>query len=145
MGPNPYLRTASGGVVGSRTLAAIVTFGGLLGGPALGLALVFGGVVLDRPNVAIAGGVGGFGLWIVTLVALLASIFTLRANVQRALAAFWAGDRASAARLCHGALRWVFRADVRLKAFHILGLCAEADGQFAAAVDLFDRAAQSIP
>jgi tetratricopeptide (TPR) repeat protein len=63
----------------------------------------------------------------------------------RASAAWLAGDVASAVPLCQSALATVFRADVRARALHVLGLTAEANGDFLEAADLFARAEQTIP
>lgn len=143
--PNPYLRTPRGLVVGSRAPAAMVTFGALFLGPALGAAIGLTGALLDDPDLGPFAVIVGFVVFVLAIVPLLVVIRVHLGNMRRASGALWAGDTRSCTHACHGVLQWVFRADLRTKAFHLLGLIAEADGQFAAAADLFDRAHRSIP
>jgi hypothetical protein len=58
---------------------------------------------------------------------------------------WFAGNLPAAIALAHRPLRRVFRADVRMKCLHVLGLCAEASGDFAEAEELFGMAFQAVP
>jgi hypothetical protein len=143
-GRNRYLVTRSGWYAGTRAWASLslasmflfppvlVVIGALLqpvlGGGAIGLAVVLAFVVFFGGVVA---------LW----------VFLIKGSsaVERAAKAWLGGDYASAIAACHGPLLTVFRADVRTKALHVLGLCAEANGDFAEAEDLFRVAYHAVP
>ncbi len=45
----------------------------------------------------------------------------------------------------HSALRWIFRGDIRLSAFYLIGLAAEARGDFADAAEAFQCALRAMP
>jgi hypothetical protein len=137
---NRYLRSRLGVSVGGRGFAALVFFGPMIGGI---LASVLGG--------AIGSGAGAI-LALLGALSFVASIvggwvFLLRGTgqVDRASHAAGAGDRATATALCLSALTTVFRADVRIRALYTLGLCAEANGDFTEALDLFTRSLGMIP
>jgi hypothetical protein len=142
---NRYLVTRSGTFVGDRTGASLAFFGPLVGsfvvgvvGGTIGGALNSGAIVALSVLLAI---VLFFGAVIMQWVFLLGGA----SSVARASQAALAGDTQTPIDLCHKPLARVFRADVRTRALHVLGLCAEANGDFAEAADLFDRASKMIP
>jgi hypothetical protein len=142
---NRYLVTASGTRLGSRLLPALVLFGPLLGGPALGGALIALAVALDLPILAIVGGLGGLALFLGAVVGAWAFLLSGANDITRGAQMWLAGDAVGPIPLCQKPLGRVFRADVRMRAFYTLGLCAEANGDFAEAADLFHRAWDSVP
>lgn len=144
-GPNRYLVTASGGNVGSRVVPGIMLLGGVLGGPFVGIVGSILGTALDLPAItALAIALGFFAFLGATI---LAWVFLLKgSNDLRAASELWLrGNTRDALPLCHRTLGRVFRADLRMRAFYILGLCAEANGDFAEAADLFSTAYESVP
>jgi hypothetical protein len=56
-----------------------------------------------------------------------------------------AGDADKVLPAAHSALRWVFRGDIRLAAFFLIGLVAEARGDFGDAAEAFRHALASMP
>src|SRR5687768_8031958 len=128
---NRYLLTRSGGWLGSRVLPFLYFLGPILLSP---LVLVASGL-LELGLLAV------FGFLLLISGVVLGWVFLLKggSGVKTAGEVWVAGDYARAIPLCQSALATVFRSDVRTKAFHILGLCAEANGDFVEALDLFDR------
>src|SRR5690606_2193589 len=129
---NRYLVTASGRFVGSRAGPFAVGFGPILLGPLFGLAAGVAAVAGAPALAVLLGLLGGLSLF-GGLV--LAWVLLLRGSgaAARASAAWLAGDVAAAVPLCQSALGTVYRADVRSRALHVLGLTAEANGDFAEA------------
>lgn len=142
---NRYLVTASGGRVGSRLLPAALLFGPMFGGPALGAVLVVLGAALDISILAVLGGLVGFGLFVGSAVAAWVFLLGGAKDISRGVEMWLAGDVTGPIPLCQRPLARVFRADVRMRAFYTLGLCAESNGDFAEAADLFLRAWDSVP
>ncbi len=143
--PNRYLVTASGAHVGSRVFATIVILGGLLGSIVFGIAGATIGGLLDLPAVvALSIGLASI-VFLASVVSQWVFLLTSSGNLTRAAQMYATGDPRGAVPLCHRPLRFVFRADIRTRALYILGLCAEVNGDFAEAADLFDRAQQMVP
>ena len=142
---NRYLVTPTGRFVGGRLRAAALFIGPIVASPVVGIV---GVVVADAVGVAALGALAVL-LAIVLLVGAIVAqwVFLLggSSSVERASHALRAGDGATPLALCHVVLGRVFRADVRTGALHVLGLCAEGNGDFAEAADLFDRASRMIP
>lgn len=144
-GPNRYLVTASGASVGSRVVPGILLLGGILGGPFVGIVGCILGAALELPALAGLALVVAFFAFLASTV--LAWVFLLKgSNDLRAASELWLrGNTRDALPLCHRTLGRVFRADLRMRALYILGLCAEANGDFAEAADLFATSYESIP
>lgn len=142
---NRYLVTRSGRFVGTRAAAAATFFVPLLGAPVVGvIGAVVGSVIGSDALVALSlllAFVLFFGVVALQWVFLLGGA----SAVQRASQTVAMGDTRSPIELCHKPLARVFRADVRTRAFFVLGMCAETNGDFAEAADLFDRASRMIP
>ena len=142
---NRYLVTPSGRFVGTRTTPALLLFGLLGGAPLLGLAGAVIGGLLAIDAIVAASVVLAFALFVGAVVAQWVFLLGGSAGVARAYQALISGDTTTAIALCQRPLGRVFRADVRTRALHVLGLAAEAHGDFAEAADLFDRASRMIP
>ena len=142
---NRYLLTPSGRQLGSRLLPALVTLGPIIGGPVIGVVLAGIGALLDVGLIAGLGALLGFALFLGGVVAAWAFLLGgSRAN-NDASQMWLAGDYVGPIALCQKSLARVFRADVRMRAFYTLGLCAEANGDFLEAADLFQRAFEAVP
>lgn len=141
---NKYLVTRSGRVVGSRVVPAVTLLGPLLGGLLLGAAGVAAGVALDMPAVSVLAALIGLALFASGTIAAWVFLLDGGKGVARAAELWLAGDTPGV-ELCQRPLARVFRADVRMRAFHTLGLIAEANGDFAEAEDLFRRAYDAVP
>jgi hypothetical protein len=143
MGTNRYLVDASGTDVSNRGLAALYTFGPL--GASVIAAIAAGGVAAISTGAAVLLGLLSalaFVTWpILLLVWLLGGAKDLEASTNAVL---WA-QGGSPVPSCQRVLRRVFRADLRSRALHLLGLHAELSGDFAEAADLFARAEASLP
>jgi hypothetical protein len=142
---NRYLITASGRHVGSRALPAVALLGPLLGAPLLGAAVAILGGAFELPILSVLGVLGGLVLFTVGVVAAWASILGGGNDITRGAQMWLAGDAVGPIALCQKPLGRVFRADVRMRALYTLGLCAEANGDFAEAADLFQRALAIVP
>jgi len=145
---NRYLVTTSGGRTGSRVLPTLLTFGGLVGP-----FFLFGlfGVVSDtfvngahQGDVLAVGLVASIALFVGTVVLVWVWLFRSTGKLREAEALALSGD-VHAKEGAHYALARVFRTDVRLRAFYVLGLLAERLGDFADAADLFTRAGKALP
>ncbi len=140
---NPYLVDAGGNPLTSRGHATLLAFGGLA---VSFVVLALGAVLL---NLRITGGAVLLALGAVAFVASPIVMWRLLLRGTRGLkgatAAWQAGQGRGAIPAAHYVLRSVFRADVRARAFHLLGLVAEAEGDFAAANDCFERALSALP
>jgi len=142
---NRYLVRASGSAVGSRVGVAFLSFGPLVVGTPLLLILAGVAAALDVPVLALVLSLLAGGVFFGTVVMMWVFLMRGGAALEQAGKAWLVGDHAAAIPLCHRPLATVFRADMRTKAFHVLGLCAEANGDFAEAADLFARAHAAIP
>ncbi|AKU95169.1 hypothetical protein AKJ09_01833 [Labilithrix luteola] len=144
-GPNRYLVTRSGSNVRSRVVPALVLLGGVLGGPFVGIVGSILGAALELDALTALSLLLGFFAFLGSTV--LAWVFLLKgSNDLKAASELWLrGNTSDALPLCHRTLGRVFRADLRMRAFYILGLCAEANGDFAEAADLFSIAYESVP
>ena len=143
MGANRYLVDGAGTDVSSRTLATLYTFGPL--GVSLAAGLAAGGLAAFSTGAAgLLGLVSAvaFLAWPILLwVWLMGGAKDLEASTQALL-----GDRGGApVESCQRVLRRVFRADLRCRALHLLGLHAERSCDFAEAADLFARAEAALP
>jgi hypothetical protein len=134
---NRYLVTRSGGWVADRTKPFLYFLGPILVSP----------ILLVAAAALEVGLLAAFAFLLLILGVVLGWVFLLKggSGVKTAGEAWLAGDPARAIPLCQSALATVFRSDVRTKAFHILGLCAEANGDFHEALDLFDRVIGMVP
>lgn len=135
---NRYLVLRSGRSIAGRTLPFFVLFGPMVLAP----LFVVAASLVDLAGLGVLFGIVAF------LGGVVAGwVFLLRgaSNVKTAGEAWLAGDYARAIALSQSALATVFRADIRTKAFHVLGLSAEANGDFAEALDLFDRVLAMMP
>jgi hypothetical protein len=142
---NRYLVTASGRHVGSRVLPALTLLGPLLGGPVLGAAVAILGGVLDLTVLSVLGVLGGLALFTGGVIAAWVFLLGGTNDITRGAQMWLAGDAVGPIPLCQKPLGRVFRADVRMRALYTLGLCAEANGDFAEAADLFQRAFAVVP
>jgi hypothetical protein len=134
---NRYLLTSSGRDMRGRFVPFLFMLG-----PVLVMPLFFiVGVALESALLCALG--------VLCLVAGIVPgwVFLIRgaAKVRDAGQAWLAGSFAVATEQCRYALSRVFRSDVRTKAFHVLGLCAEANGDFAEALDLFECVQGMVP
>lgn len=141
---NRYLVTAAGRTVGSRAAAAAITLLPVGGGPLLCLLAAVVASVLDAPAILLLCVVGVLA-FIAGTIAAWVFLLAGSKDMNSASQMWLAGDNTSPLPLCQRALARVFRGDVRMRAFYMLGLCAEANGDFAEAQDLFRRAYQAIP
>ena len=145
---NRYLVTAAGSRVGSRVGPALLTIGGLT---APFFLFVAAGIFSDnfvnhahQGDVLAVAALLGVGVFVAVVVLVWVWLFRSTGKLRAAEALALMGDP-SAKEGAHYALRRVFRADVRLRAFYVLGLLAERLGDFAEAADLFTRAGTSVP
>jgi len=141
---NRYLVTAAGRAVGSRSAAGAITLLPIVGGLIVGVVASWS-APLESPvmfTLAVLFGIVAFiAGTVATWIFLLAGSKDMNAASQMWLA----GDNNSPLPLCHRSLARVFRGDIRMRAFYMLGLCAEANGDFAEAQDLFRCAYEAIP
>ncbi len=140
---NRYLVDANGRLLVSRGHATLMAFGGL--GVAF-IVLTLGGFLL---NLRVAGGalllaLGGVA-FVASLILMWRELLRGTRELKGATAAWQAGQGNAAIPAAHYVLRNVFRADIRARALHLLGLVAEAEGDFAAACDCFERALSALP
>lgn len=142
---NRYLVTRSGRFVGTRVPATLLFFAPvglsflvLVVGLAVSLGVDSGAVAALSVFVAVA-------LFIAAVVSQWLFLWRGLKSVETATHAWLAGDFVSPIDLCHVPLGRVFRADVRTRALHVLGLVAEANGDFVEAADLFERASLMVP
>jgi tetratricopeptide (TPR) repeat protein len=142
---NKYLTTPSGHFLGTRAAATLLFIVPMLLAPVLGAAGVLLGVMLDVVALGVLSALVAFVVFTAVVIAQWAFILGSGGQLTRATELWMAGDTRSAVALCHKPLARVFRADVRTRALHVLGLCAEANGDFAEAEDLFAGAVEMIP
>jgi Tetratricopeptide repeat len=142
---NRYLVTPSGRFVGDRTVPALIFVGLLVLAPLLGVLGATVGSLLDLGIVVALSLTLASLLFLGAVIAQWVFLLGGASSVARATQAVMAGDTVSPIALCQTPLGRVFRADVRTRALHALGLCAEANGDFAEAADLFERAMKMIP
>ena len=76
-----------------------------------------------------------------TVIPIFMAMSRLRGKFPDALT----GNAEAVLPAAHSALRWVFRGDIRLSAFFLVGLVAEARGDFADAAQAFDCALRAMP
>jgi hypothetical protein len=135
---NPYLPASLKG----RGFPLFVLLYMFIFGPAL---ITLFAVLMDSSPVFVALFVvsllANIGVLFVTIIRIFIALATLRGKYQDALN----GNTAAVLRSAHGALRWVFRGDIRLAAYYLLGLTAEARGDFADAAEAFACAVKSMP
>lgn len=129
--------------VPGRGFVALLSFGPML--LAVALWIVAGVVSEDAPALAVVLGVLGFVLFLGIVILLWVWLLSAGRALERATQAWIAGDEATMIRVAQRVLRTVFRADMRARAVHILGLATEARGDFGAAADLFALAEQALP
>jgi hypothetical protein len=109
--------------------ALIVTFAALLDvspvfGVFFGLALLANVVML-----------------FVTILPIFVAMARLRNKTPDALM----GNTQEVLPAAHSALRWVFRGDIRMSAYYLIGMCAESRGDFADAAEAFQCALKAMP
>jgi hypothetical protein len=142
---NRYLVTSSGRFVGSRTRPLLGMLGGFVGAPLLAMIGGAVGGVLDVPVVTILFGLLGFFGFFAAVIAQWVFLLGGQRELIRSANMWLAGDNVGPIALCHKPLARVFRSDIRMRALYTLGLCAEANGDFAEADDLFLRAYDAVP
>jgi tetratricopeptide (TPR) repeat protein len=142
---NRYLVNRSGRSVASRVGPGFWLIGPLVGGPVVGIVGGLVGSLIYLDVVIALSALLGLGMFFGGIVMAWVFLLTGASDVARAAELWLAGDTAAAIPLCHRPLQRVFRADIRMRAIYTLGLCAEADGAFAEADDLFRRAFDAIP
>ena len=136
--PNRYLMNASGGRVDGLSLPVLLVFGPM--------ALSFGSCIAAAPvgQVSEIGAAILVGLGFLFFIALLAIGIPLESRGHRgmdeATYARQAGNADRAIELSQKMLRTLFRRDIRMRAYHTLGLIAESRGEFAFAEELFELA-----
>jgi len=144
MGVQRYLQDDEGKRVDSRPFAAMLSFGWAL----LVLPLcVVSGVLwsADAAMVGVCGLLASVAILVLGVAAAWVIIFRVHKRLKLAVDAWSAGDPGTARTEAQGALRIAFRADFRTKGLHVLGLAAEAEGDFEAAEVLFARARKELP
>lgn len=144
MAQNRYLVTPTGAFVGSRVPAALTLAVPLV----LAMVLCGGGVVvggLGYQGLGVLLGLLGLLVMVVGVTLLWVILLRGSASARRAAEAWLVGDYATAIAAAQAPLRLAFRADVRTKALHVLGLCAEARSDFEEAADLFARSYAMVP
>ena len=109
--------------------ALIITFAAMLD-----VSAVFGVLlaVAVLANVAVL---------LLTMIPILIAMSGLRGKYPAAIM----GNTQAVLPGAHSALRWVFRGDVRLSAYYLIGLTAEARGDFADAAEAFQCALRAMP
>jgi hypothetical protein len=142
---NRYLVTSSGRFVGTRTLPTLFMLGGFIGAPLLAIVGVTLGTAIELPVIAVLSVLLGIGGFVLTVIALWVVLLGGQRDVARAAQMWLAGDASGPIPLCQKPLGRVFRSDLRMRALYTLGLCAETNGDFAEADDLFRRAHDSVP
>ena len=142
---NRYLVTSSGRFVGARTLPLLVMLSGFVGAPAFAVVGSTVGIALELTVITVISVVIGIGGFFATVIALWVFLLTGQRDIARAAQMWLAGDTAGPIPLCQKPLGRVFRSDVRMRALYTLGLCAEANGDFSEAEDLFRRAYDAVP
>jgi hypothetical protein len=142
MHENRYLIAVNGDRLGGRGRATWSAFGLLIASLLFGIMVPF---TLSIPVLAIALGSLSAICFIASPVVMWRRLLRAGRELEQATLAWQRGDLSLIRPAAHFALREVFRADMRTRAFHLLGLAAEQEGDFAAAVDLFSRAEHEIP
>lgn len=142
---NRYLTTTSGRSLVPRTMPGLLLFGIMLGVPVLGMVMVFVAAAADIGALAGLGALISFGGFVAG--AIMAWVFIIGgvSRINRASQSLAMGDTNTAVPLAQWPLSRAFRADVRMRAFYTLGLCAEQNGDFAEAEECFRAAYGSIP
>jgi hypothetical protein len=141
---NRYLVDETGAAVGSRGMVTLRTFAPLLIAAALGVgAAIAGGA--RQPAVAGLCAIAALLCFLAGPTLMWRAILKAGRELDRATDAWRAGDARVVIPIAHDVLRTVFRADMRARAFHLLGLAAEQAADFAEAIELFDQAEQAMP
>jgi hypothetical protein len=122
---------------------ALLSFGPMLFAIALGVVAAV--IAEEQPAIAAVLGISTFVIFGGIVVLLWVWLLTAGRALEHATAAWVAGDDATMVRVARKALSTVFRADIRARAVHILGLAAEQRGDFVAAADLFALADKALP
>ncbi len=81
------------------------------------------------------------GVLLLTMIPILISMGSLRGKYPDAIL----GNAQAVLPGAHSALRWIFRGDMRLSAYYLIGLVAEARGDFADAAEAFQCALRAMP
>jgi tetratricopeptide (TPR) repeat protein len=142
---NRYYRRG-GRVIRSRLFPSLLIFGSLLGLPILlvFLASAFGAVDGLEILAVICGGLALLSFF-GAVVAAWALIFVTTAKLDKADFALFQGNRGLAMENAQWVLAWMFRSDKRMRAFYMLALVAEQNGDFAEAAAIFAAAQASTP
>jgi uncharacterized protein (TIGR04206 family) len=102
-------------------------------------------VAEDVPVLAIVSALLGFLIFCGIVVLLWVWLLRAGRELEQATQAWAAGDDATTVTLAQRTLGRVFRADMRARAVHLLGLAAEQRAEFDAAADLFGLAERAVP
>ncbi|NOU34620.1 MAG: hypothetical protein HOO96_42560 [Polyangiaceae bacterium] len=142
---NRYFRRG-GRLVRGRLLPSALLFGSLLGAPTVLVVLagLFGaidGLEILAVLCAALAALCFFG----SVVAAWALIFVTTSKLDKADFALFQGNRGLAMENAQWVLAWMFRSDKRMRAFYMLALVAEQNGDFAEAAAVFTAAQASTP
>lgn len=139
-----YLQDGRGWRVDRRSLAALVSLAWMLA--IVPLCLLSGAAgAIEADGLAVAFFALGFFALLGGAVGMWVILFWVHRRLNESVERWRARDLDAARVSAQRGLRLAFRGDFRTKAFHLLGLCAESDGAFGAAVALFDRALRAVP
>lgn len=139
---NRYLVDPRGRDLGPRGRVTIESFALLVLSMVLGIAAA---LVSDVTGLAIMLAVASFAVFVAQPIVLWRRLLRAARDLEAATMAWHRGDISLAMSAGHFALAKVFRGDIRLRAFHLLGLVAEQQGDFVEAADLFARAEAALP
>lgn len=119
-------------------------FGGLLASIVATVVLIIVTAGID-PMIPVAIGVLGVLGFLGSIALAWVLLFRVAKALDRAARAWLAGEVPGAIAEVQAALPIAFRSDFRTKAYHVLGLCAEARGDFPEALELFRLSEASLP
>ncbi|WP_394830406.1 hypothetical protein LVJ94_28265 [Pendulispora rubella] len=142
---NRYLVTAGGRHVASRLAPGLMTAGVFI--VPFVVAFIVGCIAGLLHSTAL--GILAAVLWLLLLLTgpgvIFWSLARAKSQLSQGNAAWLRGDSLTSVRCAHFVLTWIFRSDLRTGALHLLGLTAEADGEFALAYELFSLAKDMTP
>jgi tetratricopeptide (TPR) repeat protein len=140
-----YLIGDGGSRIDSRGMACLYNTGLMLASMVIALLGVIAAAVLEQTSLVVIGLSLASLLFLGGVIWAWVQIFRSGGRLNDASKAWLAGDLQTTYAKAREALPGAFRADFRTKAYHQLGLCAEGNGEFGDALQLFDLAQQSLP